>query len=67
MAISAIEQTNMQEHELLIEAATDFGNFGKTDKICPRCGNNITYIEIDSSYIVRCATDGCIDACFRGI
>ena len=67
MATRTASQTNMQEHELLIEAATDFGNIGKTDKVCPRCGDRIIFVDLGSSYAVRCATDGCIEAYFRGI
>jgi hypothetical protein len=34
---------------------------------CPRCGNELLYIQSGSSYEVRCATDGCISEVFRGI
>ena len=67
MATRTARPTSMQEHKLLVEAATDFGNTGKTDKVCPRCGDSIILVDFGSVYAVRCATDGCIKAQFRGI
>jgi len=67
MATKEITQTSMEEHRLLIEAATDFGNHSATDKTCPRCGGNIVLIETENSYTVKCSKVGCIEARFRGI
>lgn len=67
MVTNAVSQTSTEEHKLLIEAATDFGNDGKTDKTCPRCGDCIILVNIGGSYLVKCASDCCIEASFRGV
>lgn len=60
---------NMTREELLIlnQASGDILFNGKTDKKCPRCGNEIIIEEYGSSYVVRCKTDGCIKLTSRGI
>ena len=35
--------------------------------ICPRCGNEITYIEIGNSISVKCNTNMCIFGGIRGL
>lgn len=59
--------TTLSEHKFLVSAATDFGTYGKTNKKCPRCGNNIILEDCGSAYTVRCKTSDCIRADFRGI
>lgn len=59
--------TTLEEHKFLVSAETDFFLKGKTDKKCPRCGNEIICEEIGNSYAIRCKTDNCIKAEFRGI
>ena len=34
---------------------------------CPRCGNSIIIEDKNTSYSVRCKTDDCIVAEFRGL
>lgn len=34
---------------------------------CPRCGKELHYRAVGNSYEVRCYTEGCIKASFRGI
>lgn len=67
MVSKMMEETSMQENDFLIEAATDFGNHGATDKVCPRCGSEIIIVYVENSYVVKCVSDGCIEAYFRGI
>ena len=62
-----IAETTLEEHELLVKAATDFGNTGKTDKRCSRCGNEILLEMLGTSFEVKCKTPNCIKASFRGI
>ncbi|MCC8073230.1 MAG: hypothetical protein LIO62_03800 [Clostridiales bacterium] len=61
-----IEMTK-EEIGLLDEADIEIGKYGKTDKKCPRCGNDIILEEGRSSYTIRCKTDNCISLIFRGI
>ena len=69
MATKTIDiiETTIKEHDLLVKAATDFGNTGKTDKKCPRCGNEIVLEMFGTSYDIKCKTPKCIKASFRGI
>ena len=60
-------KTTMEEHNFLISAEEDFVSLEKTEKRCPRCGNEIILEEAGSSYSVRCKTSNCIKADFRGI
>lgn len=65
------------EYEFMILNEKDFAAIDKAleqqmkhEKItetCPRCGNQLLYIQYGSSYEVRCATDGCISEVVRGI
>lgn len=59
--------TNIEEHKFLITVDEDFFKYGKTDKKCPRCGNDIILIKNGNSYSIRCKTEKCIKADFRGI
>ena len=34
---------------------------------CPRCGKELHYRAVGNSYEIRCYTEGCIKAIFRGI
>jgi len=67
MATKTINKKSLEEIDFLGEAATDFGNYGKTEKRCPRCGNEIILEIFGSSYEVKCDTPDCISAVFRGI
>ena len=60
-------KTTLEEHRLLIDAENDIAQYGKTEKTCPRCGNEIIIEDNGSAYTVRCKTDNCIRAEFRGI
>lgn len=60
-------KTTVEEHRYLVEAENDIIQYGKTNKKCPRCGNEIIIEEKNTSYTVRCKTDNCISAEFRGI
>ncbi len=57
----------MDEHRFLLEAEDEIFEFGKTEKKCPRCGNEIIIEEIGNSYSIKCKTKNCIRADFRGI
>lgn len=35
--------------------------------ICPRCGNKLTFRQINTSYEVKCLTEDCIKETWRGI
>mgnify|MGYP006934539150 CR=1 FL=1 len=59
--------TTLEEHLFLLSAGEDISNYGKTDKRCPRCGNEIIIEEMGTSYAIRCKTDGCLYTAFRGI
>ena len=67
MTTSAKEQTSLKEHDVLIDAATDFGRDGSTSIKCPRCGNDIILVQIVATDIIKCASENCISASFRGI
>lgn len=60
-------KTTIPEHKLLVSAEDDIIKNGKTEKRCPRCGNNIIIEDKGTSYSVRCKTDNCIVAEFRGL
>lgn len=60
-------KTTLEEHRFLLNAEEDIVKYGKTERKCPRCGNDIIIEEVGNSYSVKCKTDGCIHADFRGI
>lgn len=60
-------KTNLSEHIFLVSTENDFMQFGKTNKKCPRCGNEIICVDNTSSYIIKCKSENCIEAEFRGI
>lgn len=62
-----VTKTTIAEHRFLVSAENDIVQNGKTDKKCPRCGNEIIIEDKGASYAVRCKTDDCINAEFRGI
>ena len=62
----AIKPT-IEEAELLISASRDLLEKGKTDKICPRCGNKITEIRDGHSGTIKCETPDCLSMDFRGL
>lgn len=39
----------------------------ETNVKCPRCGNELEYKEYSCGCIVKCKTNGCIEASLRGI
>ena len=72
MAIDTINiiDTTIEEHELLIKAGGEIREFGATEKKCPRCENNIVVDIIGTSktsYKIRCRTENCISASFKGM
>ena len=60
-------KTTVTEHKFLVSAENDIATYGKTNKKCPRCGNEIIIEEMGLSYAVKCKTNDCICAEFRGI
>ena len=60
-------KTTIDEHKFLVDAETEIATYGKTNKRCPRCGNEIIIENKGSSYSVKCMTQECIRADFRGI
>lgn len=60
-------KTTIDEHKLLVKADEEIANIGSTNIRCPRCGNEIIVETVGNSYSVRCKTDDCISADFRGI
>ena len=60
-------KTTIEEHRFLLLAENEIIQNGKTEMKCPRCGNKIIIEDKGSSYSVRCMTDGCIRADFRGL
>lgn len=59
--------TTLEEHKFLVSAENDIVKYGKTNKRCPRCGNEIIIEDETSSYSVKCRTKNCITAEFRGL
>ena len=57
----------LAEHKFLVEADNEIVEYGKTEKRCPRCGNEIIVEDAGNSYSVRCKTESCICANFRGL
>lgn len=55
------------DYKLIDEVLEDYNEYGRTNKVCLHCGKPMKYIENGSSYEVRCETDNCIRAIFRGI
>jgi len=49
------------------KVAEDFGRYGKTDEVCPICGNPFVFEQFGNSYELRCETDGCSEITSRGI
>ena len=62
-----IANVTLEEHKFLVEADNEIAMLGKTEKRCPRCGNEIIIEEEGNSYSVKCKTPNCIHADFRGI
>lgn len=62
-----VTNTTNAEHEFLVSAENGIVQYGKTEKKCPRCGNEIIIQDEGSSYSVKCKTKNCIEAEFRGI
>ncbi len=60
-------KTTIDEHKFLVSAEDDIIQNGKTEKRCPRCGNEIMIEDKGLSYSVKCKTDNCISAEFRGL
>ena len=59
------ERLNYSEEEL---AAIDMKSENPdAEVVCPRCGKELYYKAVGNSYEVRCYTDNCIKASFRGI
>ncbi|MCL1999052.1 MAG: hypothetical protein FWG65_09835 [Turicibacter sp.] len=56
-----------EEFDLLLDASEDFGRFGKTDRKCSRCGNDLDYYRNGSSSQTKCKTADCLEITSRGI
>ncbi|MCL1999496.1 MAG: hypothetical protein FWG65_12095 [Turicibacter sp.] len=56
-----------EESELLDNVAEDFGRFGRTERICSRCGNDFEHFTNNSSYQTKCKTPNCLEEICRGI
>ena len=35
--------------------------------LCPRCGKELIFLEIGTSYSIKCPTANCLKATYRGI
>ena len=62
-----MSQPNKQETEFLLEAQRDFIKTGKTDKDCPRCGNQLVYEAGTSWEMTYCKKQDCIGVAAKGI
>lgn len=61
--------TNITDKEAVFLDSIDeeLAKEGKTDKKCPRCGNDIILERLGSSYSIRCKNEDCIGLVYRGI
>ena len=55
------------DFEALDKAEDEFFETGTITEKCPRCGNEITVAINNGSYEVKCNTENCIKATYRGI
>lgn len=58
---------NEKDFAAIDKALEQQAKYGEITETCPRCGNELLYMQSGSSYEVRCKTDGCIAETFRGI
>ncbi|MDR0883202.1 MAG: hypothetical protein LBN05_01115 [Oscillospiraceae bacterium] len=63
----ALMDMTREEALLLARADRDLAFLGKTDLVCPRCGNGFAVEEHGNSYVFRCKTPGCLSETVRGI
>lgn len=50
-----------------IEALNEKSTYPEKKVVCPRCGKELMFREIGTSYSVKCQTANCLKANFRGI
>jgi len=65
-----VESVTREEHKQINKMLFDIvvNHIGTmADLACPRCGGQLTYTEIGSSFDVICETDDCINYSGRGI
>ena len=68
--VTTINSKSTQEEKLNIEEQIiecKKNNETVKNVVCPRCGDEIIFTEIGSSYIVKCETTDCISYSVRGI
>ena len=58
---------NEHEKEVILKADDEYFRDGVITQKCPRCGNELYVEERDTSWTVKCKTENCIKAGFRGI
>jgi NADH pyrophosphatase NudC (nudix superfamily) len=59
--------TTKEEAHYLLEAQGEILQFGHTDRVCPRCGSELTYVEGDSWATTYCKDKGCTQVTCKGI
>ena len=55
-----------EEMEVLFSAVEDFNEKGVTDIKCPRCGKELVYHRVGSSYSIKCSSNNCLISNIRG-
>ena len=61
---ATLEEVKIIENQIIERAKS---NKSIEDIICPRCGGEIIFTEINNSYTVKCETPNCITYGVRGI
>lgn len=56
-----------QYTKIEVAALYEKGKSHKTVVVCPRCGKEFSYREVENSYEIKCPTQDCLKATFRGI
>ena len=55
------------EIDFMYDAMYELEHTGKTDKKCPRCGNELELVVSGSSASLACKTQGCLSVTRRGL
>ena len=67
MVIEEVFKDKEEMHLFFSDVSEELGRYGKTDRVCPACGNGLYLHEIGNSYSLYCKTEGCIVFTCRGI